>query len=558
MDFFRNAFLVILSFFMLVSNALTAFVPGIVPEPKSEAELSQIADVFENIPLAEEIIVVRAYRLSQAERVAVQSLQGLTGRDEAKIFIDYGGETKTELAEIEKAGYELVFVDEKGEEWNFKSLISHFVSYITDNSYVLFTNAETTEQINMAFNYSTVYGYLAVPESAESIVKEMGMKKAEDLTSDTITISDQYDFYKKHKNEFRKDSLVHQASSANGLRDFAVQQKIFLTFTKDDDETECAFRDILLKDLEPASVILGWCQFEVAFTESVSEFGHFVVPSDHSMNMSLLNCLDLGEISLDTETEKNELNPEKHYVAIVYSDGDNAQWISNGFGHFYEWQKFDIDTPVTWTFAPLMNEFSPVAVKKAKERAGDDSFITGPSGVGYGRVSKMSPSELESYSDLTAATMLKSGMTTLTLLDKPLDLPEYLFVNKLSYFARYDNIKGGILQIDPSRYEGGKGKVFFAGDKPFVSVKLSLWYPSNNELEVTEDWLKEQAEIVNSYPADINSISGYSVINVHPWTIGADDLAYFVSQLDDGVEVISADELISAVAENVPHKTATP
>lgn len=558
MEFFRSALLVIMSFFMLVSNALTAFVPGIVPEPKSEAELSCLADVFEDIPLAEDVVVVKAYRLSEAERVAVQSLQGLTGRDEGKIFVDYGGETKTELAEIEKAGHNLVYADETGADWNFKSLILHFSSYITDNSYVLFTDKETTEQINMAFNYATVYGYLAVPQTAENAVKELGMKKAADLTGYTITILDQYDFYKKHKDEFRKDSLLHQASSANGLRDFAVQQKIFITFTKDDNETECAFRDVLLRDLEPASVILGWCQFEVAFTESVSEFGHFVVPSDHSMNVSLLNCLDLGEISLKTETEKTELNPEKHYVAIVYSDGDNAQWISNGFGHFYEWQRFDIDTPVTWTFAPLMNEFSPVAVKKAKANAGEDSFVTGPSGAGYGRVSKMSPSELASYSELTAATMLKAGLTTLTLLDKPLDLPEYLFVNKLSYFARYDNIRGGILQIDPSRYEGGKGKVFFAVDKPFVSVKLSLWYPSNNESDVTEDWLKEQAEIVNSYPADINSISGYSVINVHPWTIGADDLAYFVSQLDDGVEVVSADELISLVAENVPHKTASP
>ena len=52
MDFLRNAFLVILSFFMLVSNALTAFIPGIVQESKSEAELSCLADVFEDIPLA--------------------------------------------------------------------------------------------------------------------------------------------------------------------------------------------------------------------------------------------------------------------------------------------------------------------------------------------------------------------------------------------------------------------------------------------------------------------------------------------------------------------------
>ena len=75
---------------------------------------------------------------------------------------------------------------------------------------------------------------------------------------------------------------------------------------------------------------------------------------------------------------------------------------------------------------------------------------------------------------------------------------------------------------------------------------------------MTQEWLREQAEIVNGYPADIGSINGYTVINVHPWTVGPDDLAYFISQLDDGVEVISADDMIAALTANIPHKYATP
>ncbi|MBQ6932388.1 MAG: hypothetical protein IJN38_09690, partial [Clostridia bacterium] len=75
--------------------------------------------------------------------------------------------------------------------------------------------------------------------------------------------------------------------------------------------------------------------------------------------------------------------------------------------------------------------------------------------------------------------------------------------------------------------------------------------------QVNQEWLKAQADIINSYPADINTINGYTVINVHPWTVGPDDLAYFVSQLDDGVEFLSADELLAAVAQNIPHKNAT-
>ena len=72
--------------------------------------------------------------------------------------------------------------------------------------------------------------------------------------------------YSKYKDEFCKNALVHLYAEGSGLRDLAVQQKIFITFIKDDDFIGRTFRDRLFKDLEPASAILGWCQYEVKFT----------------------------------------------------------------------------------------------------------------------------------------------------------------------------------------------------------------------------------------------------------------------------------------------------
>ncbi len=557
MNIFSFILTIIMSALMIVSNTVASVIPGIIPEVKTEEELLAMADVFDKYELAEDIYVVNAVS-SKDERAAIHSLQGLVSRDKAAIYVNYGGEAKTELEFLKNSGHNIIYTDENGKTWTLRTLVSRFDSYITDNSYVLFTSSDVTEQINMAFNYTTVYGCIAVPEALEETVKDLGMTKKFDLTDTEITVDVQNNFYDKHKNEFRKDALVHQKESASGLRDFAVQQRIFIAYAYDDDFVSTAFRDKLLADLEPASIVFGWCEMEVAFTESVSAFGHYVIPADHCFNTTILNACESQQIAEGNKAEAPELDPDKHYIAIVYSDGDNAQWISNGYSEFHRWQSYGIDTPITWTFAPLMNEFSPVAVKKTTENMGNCSLITGPSGVGYSRISKMSANDLVSYSDKTAAAMLSSGLTTMTLLDKPLDLPDLIYENKLSYFARYDNINGGILQIDPSKYEGGKGKVYFADDKPFVSVRLSLWSPTGNAEDVTNEWLREQAEIVNNYPADINSISGYSVINVHPWSVGTDDLAYFVSQLDDGVEVISADELIAAVTENVPHKTAQP
>ena len=556
MAFIKTAIALFLSIIMFISNGITAFLPGFTRDPLSTQELAELVGTFEQKPLADEIVVVRG--ASKDERVAIQSLQGLVGREEASIFIDYGYQSKNELADLEEAGCTLLYTDENGKNWTIETLVSRYAGHIADNGYVLFTDSDTSEQINMAFNYTTVFGWLAVPQSVEEKVKAAGLEKKEDLTDNTLDYIEQREFYTKHKDEFRKDALVHLYWMASGLRDLAVQQRIFITYVEDDDYVARTFRDRLFADLEPASMIIGWCKFEVKYTQCASRFGHYVIPSDHSFNVSVLTCNRVETAPMAEKAEAPELDPNKHYVSIVYSDGDNAQWISNGYQEFHQWQSYNIDTPITWTFAPQMKEFSATAVRRAQENNHGDTFITGPSGAGYARISHMSVKDVRRFADLTAATMLDSGLRIVTLLNDPpaTAYEDWVYANKLKNYAKYDNIDGGILQFDDNYYAGGYGKVYFAYDKPFISVGFSLWHPSGDAEQVTNEWLREQAEIVNSYGADINSINGYTVINVHPWTVGPDDLAYFVSQLDDGIEVLPAAELIAAVAENIPHKNA--
>lgn len=560
MAFIKTTIALFLSIIMFISNGITSFIPGFIREPLSEDELRALVTDFEQKPLAEEIVVVRG--VSKDERAAIQSLQGLVGREAASIFINFGGfEAEAELKDLEAAGAKLLYTDENGKNWTLENLIPRYLSHIKDNGYVLYTNSDTTEQINMAFNYATVYGWLVVPQSVEERVKAIGLEKKEDLTDDTLDFTQQREFYEEHKDEFRKDVLIHLYWMASGLRDLAVQQRIFMCYVEDDDYLARTFRDRLFKDLEPASMILGWCKYEVKYTQCASRFGHYVIPSDHSFNTSILTCNRVETAPMAQKAQAPELNPDKHYVAIVYSDGDNAQWISNGYAEYHTWQSYNIDTPITWTFAPQMKEFSSTAVKKAQDNNKmNNTFISGPSGAGYARISFMSAKDIRQFADRTAATMLDSGLRIVTLLNDPpaTAYDEWVYTNKLKNFAKYDNIDGGILQFDDDYYAGGHGKVYFENDKPFMSVRFSLWHPSGDAAQVNNEWLKEQAEIVNSYSADIDSINGYSVINVHPWTVGPDDLAYFASQLDDGVEVLPAAELLAAVAENIPHKNAKP
>lgn len=553
---------------MMVSilfNTIDASFIKRAPEAKSAEELAEIQNIFDDYEIADEITVVKLGELSHEQRHTIIFLQGLVAREKPSIFIDYGSAPhRYALSEMEKAGYTISRTDAGGKPWRFESLIEKFSSYIEDCGYILYKTTEDHGQLNTATNLATIYGYLPVTPALEATAVSLGLTKKLDISEDEIDLNYLKDFYKEHKDSFRNDSLVHLYYYVTGMRDFAIQQNIFVLYIEDSDYEGRLFRDEVMRELTPSSIIFGWCQYEIKFTQSASRYGHTVIPSDHSYNLSILSCYDATDEEFNSSLPENvQLDPTKHYVAIVYSDGDNAQWIQNGFSEYHTWLSFNEDEPVSWTFCPLLTELSESDIKRTLDIAGDTNFITGPSGGGYSRITHMSSEELSAFSDYTAAVMKESGLSTMTLLDTIEDYTnENLFFcrmeKRLSYFSRYDNIEGGILQLDPNDYAGGKGRVMFSDDKPFVCVGFSLWYPSGNAEDVTADWLKEQAEIINSKSADINSINGYTVINVHPWTVGPDDLRIFINSLGENIEVIGVNELLAAVRDNIPHETAIP
>jgi len=558
-----NGLSFVVMMFSILFNTIDASLLKDAPEAKSETELVEMQNIFDDYELSDEITVISLGELSLSQRHTIIFLQGLVAREKPSIFIDYGSAShKYALAEMEKAGYTLSRTDDEGNPWKFESIIKKFSSYIKDSGYILYKTTENHGQLNTATNLATIYGWLPVTPDLEEAVISLGLTKKEDISDDEIDLKYLEDFYDEHKDSFRKTALVHLYHYASGMRDFAIQQNIFTVYIEDSDFTGRLFRDRIMRELTPSSIIFGWCQYEIKFTQSASRFGHTVIPSDHSYNLSILSCFDATEEEFSTTIPENvELDPEKHYVSIVYSDGDNAQWIQNGFSEYHTWQSYNSDVPVSWTFCPLLTEISEVDIKRTLEIAGDTTFITGPTGGGYSRIMHMSSDELEAFSDYTASVMKESGLGIMTLLDTIKGSEKSFFKSmekRLSYFSRYDNIEGGILQLDPDNYSGGKGRVIFSNDKPFICVGFSLWHPSGNADEVTETWLKEQADIINAKKADINTINGYTVINVHPWTVGPDDLLYFVNQLGDNIEVVGIDELLSAVKENIPHKTAKP
>ncbi len=521
-----------------------------IPEPLSGDRLSEISSGIEKKPVADTVYVLSSFS-SDSQRATAVALQGLVARTSPAIFITSSALDGTYLKEIEQSGSVVSRTDENGSSWTLEKLIVKFRDCITDGGYILYR--EEGEGLNIATNYATLEGWLPVPVQLEQTAVNAGLVKKADISADNYSMAYISRFFTKHCSEFTGSFVIHQSTAVAGLRDFAIQQGAYVFYTDDDALTQQIFRKRVLDYFGDNAHILGWVKYEVAFVDSASEEGNMISPSDHSYNNSLLASLNV-EFTPHRAEKTVYTDPTKHYVALVMSDGDNIQWVQNGYREFFTKIKLEKQFPLTWSFPPLLAELSPVTVKTVFDAAGSkDSFMSGVSGAGYMHPTQYPKAALAGFTDKTAALMLNSGLQYVQILDSTPEnqLDEAKLMNCLGYYSRYDNIKGGILSLDPDRYAGGKGRLYVSDGKPFMTYRLSLWHPSGNMSEVTPAWLAEQAEIVNSYPADINSENGYSVINVHPWTVSVESLSYFVSLLDDHIVLVTVDEIMEMVQNHV-------
>lgn len=544
----------------LVLMFITAFTPSL-PEAMTEAELESLGNICVDYELSDKLYVIDSATFKSAEeRHLAVSLQGVVAKTQPMIFIVTNGICHKYLEEIKNSGVELIYNDSNGNRWNVETLLNQFKGYIKDSGYVLYRESPKAEGLNAATNLAAIYGWLPVPSNLEHLATDSGLVLKEDFSDDDYNLIFQWNFFEKHKNEFNYNALLSLKYEVSGLRDLAIQQG-FYTFYIDDDEDTNLLRKRVMEFAGDNVPVLGWVKYEVAFVEQASKCGNIAIPSDHSNNNSYLASFK-REIPDQIHSESKTYTDEtKHYCAIVFSDGDNMQWIQNGYSEFYQKLSLENNFPVTWSFPPLLQEFSSATVKEIYSSATEnDYFIAGVSGAGYIHPTEYPLDALDGFTSLTAASMKKSNLNYVSILDGTPnnEIEERILTDRLEYYARYDNIRGGVLSLDPDRYAGGKGKVYFVNDKPFISYRLSLWHPDGEGADVTSEWLEKQAATVNSYPADIHSINGYSVINVHPWSISVQSLAYFVSKLNDNVVLVTLDELMTMIENNIPHNSAVP
>ncbi len=487
-------------------------------------------------------------KLTDSQKALALSLQGIVNRREKTIFLDVDNYKNYLPINAEVQSTDLEF------------LLKKYASYL--DGFVCYNLSSSDVAINMATTISAAFDVLGVPSDLCGFVEQFGLKKLYDLSDVVGNASErQKKVFDYCLDKLNKDGLVHQVVRQDNfhlrLRDLAISQRFACIYT-DESDNDRAFRRYVLSKLHSNIPIYGWTTDEIMFVRDISEFGNYVLPSDWSCNHSFFS--HNGETLLKQSRWQAPIRPNKHYVALVVSDGDNIQWLERNFsapdGSFGRRMAYCGKYKMTWTISPSLVKLCPNIAKYIYQNAKYDYFIAAVSGIGYANLLEYPSEHLQQFTQKTQVAMEKSNLNIVCMLDNINNTKNKKKCDEvLQSYSKFDTIQGGVWELDPDRYSSGDGKIFWSQGKPFVSVRFSLWHPSCQMEQVTHSWLDEMAAQVNAMPVSPNTEEGYSIVNVHPWTMTQQSVDYFVSQLDsDKVELVYADELIDMIKNHLSEK----
>lgn len=519
--------------------------------------VDHLSEIFRPVALAETVLVIDPAGFSRDEYDVLVSLQGIRAREgKAELYLAEGNYNRY-LEAYAAANPAQAFEAFAGTLWD---LVERCAAEIPGRGYVIYDGDEKNPGINMAATVAAAEGWLGVPARLAAQAEAAGLVCRRDLREMEGTAAQrQRALFKEYKDKLNPALVVHQPPDNARLRDFAIAQRAFCFYNSDTKNiAEYAREQRLCWDVfrwaKPNTSVFGvWGPAgEIPFVRKLSRASMHVLPADHLVNGSTLMGLRASDpLKQPYQNRVMEPEPGKHYAALMLSDGDNLQWLAGGAffnGFIADRIRSGDEFPLSFTYGPLMAELFPfVAQMHYGMLQPGMQLICGVSGLGYTNLLTAPARNRAGYARLTAQAMERADLHAMQLLD---GVAGKAFLNAramrvIEAFAAQETIAGGIWYMDPDKYESGKGRFYRAGNgKPWVCNRLSFWSPDNSPATVTPEWIQSIADTINAYPRDPGRAAGYSVINIHPWSIGYEDVRRLVSLLDDDIVLLSAEELL--------------
>ncbi|MDP2955566.1 MAG: hypothetical protein Q8N53_04025, partial [Longimicrobiales bacterium] len=272
-----------------------------------------------------------------------------------------------------------------------------------------------------------------------------------------------------------------------------------------------------------------------------SRHGLLTVPADWARNLSVLARFPVRELrQRPRPADLRAVERPAHYVTFLVTDGDNVQWQLNDFATSERWFGSPLRGrfPVGWTTSPTLAELAPTVLRWLYAQATpQDTFLAGPSGRGY-----FYPSEhpdLAAEAERLDKALAHSGLDAVFIIDIALEgfSPEVL-----GPYARQPSVAGGFWAWYGD-YAARRGETLVVEGKSFVAVRFNLWEGFHDPASL--------ARAINALPADPFSPQGYTVVAVHPWSMGLEEVRDTIDLLAPHVAVVGPNELLGLVREHL-------
>jgi hypothetical protein len=468
-----------------------------------------------------------------AEMVLAETLQGLTGHDLPKLWLDKNGVmSAVVLQQLQDEGTN---VHRVASVWE---LPDDF--WLAVDGAIVYTLG--THSLNVAISLCGLWNAVAVDESVLSQAQEKGLLVLYDARGQTEDqIFDQYqDLFSAH-------IAVEQTETKPAyLRDFAVQNNAFTFYGFDS-----TFRRRVAEALGPGTTIFGWGPSEYTWISDFSRSSSQGVAADWCVNLSALSRLPV-DIPGRAHLPPAAAEEGQRIVAFVLSDGDNVQWLTGGMpldAKYFASPRRGQFT-MNWEISPLLAGLAPRVLKYFFDNATDqDDFVAaGSPGYRYIHFEQDQPrgatdaAQTAPYLDaghLSVVSVINDNGGGLNDVIPLLDLPEVDGVVYKAY-APYTRLHGEMLC-----HQDDSGASKFA-----VSYKFLLW---ENMAGASPG---EVASAIAGMPGSPQSDRGsYALINAHAWSWGSlggpvEAVSQTIDRLPPNTRVVSLNDFFALLGQN--------
>ncbi len=478
------------------------------------------------------LLVVFENKCPKEVRPFVASLQGLLNKKGKPCYLAPNGDNLW-YRQIKESAAEVVEYD------SLKDLLADYGAFV--ERYVRCRLANVTVGATVAGPLDAVI----VPDEVASSLPVKQWKQVADVCGKTESWL--YDYVVEHLDSYDRTAILNKKEvHGYALIDLTIAKNYISVVCKNMPELMRKFYALI----EPNSPRFGYgAPYGNEFKDISmgAEYGIYTVPTDLTLNLSFFGRQTSDRVQPAPESFNKELDRKRaHYVMIMYSDGDNMNWMINNCIATTKYMGNPVcnEFPVNWMYPPhMMTSAGMVHDYYLDHRPKYNYYLGGLSGMGYTYPSYHK--NLEEFARKSDEGYHKAGLDYCVVMDdKDFTTREKSVLEQMT--VHMPHLKG-IYYMDYGNYAKWQGDTYTVGKGiPVHAFRYRLWLPF--------DPLEDIARKINSSSRDPHSLDAYSSVVVHAWSYKMEDVKRFVSLLDDDVVLVNAEEFMTLLKKNILNK----